>query len=76
MQIAKWGNSYAVRIPKDVMKSLGLKEGDDIELRAAPGGGFEVVPDQRKQAALDRLKALRIQLPTNWKFDREEANER
>ncbi len=76
MQIAKWGNSYAVRIPKDLMRSLNLKEGDDIELRPAAEGGFEILPDQRKKAALERLKALRIKLPEDWKFDREEANER
>lgn len=76
MQIAKWGNSFAVRIPKDVMRSLNLREGDNIELRAAADGCLEILPDQRKQAALERLKALRIKLPEDWKFDREEANER
>ncbi len=76
MQIAKWGNSFAVRIPKDVMRSLNLKEGDNIELRASAEGGFDILPDQRRQAALERLKALRIKLPEDWKFDREEANER
>ncbi len=32
MQVSKWGNSLAVRLPAVVIEALGLKEGDDIEL--------------------------------------------
>lgn len=32
-QIKKWGNSNAVRIPKDLLDTLGLKENDKIEIR-------------------------------------------
>lgn len=32
VKIAKWGNSSAVRIPKQVMEKAGLKEGDEIEV--------------------------------------------
>ncbi|MEQ9564472.1 MAG: AbrB/MazE/SpoVT family DNA-binding domain-containing protein, partial [Pseudomonadales bacterium] len=28
MQVAKWGNSLAVRLPADLVRELGLKEGD------------------------------------------------
>ena len=28
MQVAKWGNSLAVRLPASVVDALGLKEGD------------------------------------------------
>lgn len=35
MQIAMWGNSLVVRIPADVARELGLKEGDDVTIRAA-----------------------------------------
>jgi antitoxin MazE len=34
MQVAKWGNSLAIRLPRSVVKVLGLKEGDSIELPA------------------------------------------
>ena len=27
MQVAKWGNSLAVRLPADLVRELGLKEG-------------------------------------------------
>ena len=32
MQVAKWGNSLAVRLPADLVRELGLKEGDQIDL--------------------------------------------
>ena len=35
MQISKWGNSLAVRLPSEVVKALNLKEGDQIEIRIA-----------------------------------------
>ena len=35
MQIAKWGNSLAVRIPAAVVDALALREGDDIEIHVA-----------------------------------------
>ena len=30
--LAKWGNSLAVRLPKDVAASIGLREGAALEL--------------------------------------------
>lgn len=30
MQVAKWGNSLAVRLPTAVVEALDLKEGDQI----------------------------------------------
>ena len=76
MQIARWGNSCAVRIPVDVMTTLGLKVGDNIKLRPAADGFIDVVPDDRKRAALARIRAMRVPLPADYKFDREEANAR
>jgi antitoxin MazE len=32
MQVSKWGNSLAVRLPASVVEILDLKEGDDIEI--------------------------------------------
>ncbi len=36
-QMAKWGNSLAVRIPKDVAEQARLKEGDAVVIKAAKG---------------------------------------
>ena len=35
MQVSKWGNSLAVRLPATVVDALGLKEGDQIEIQVA-----------------------------------------
>ena len=31
MQVTRWGNSLAIRLPAAVVEALSLKEGDDIE---------------------------------------------
>jgi antitoxin component of MazEF toxin-antitoxin module len=49
MQVAKWGNSLAVRLPSAVVEALGLKEGDDIEIRIAGNREFEVARDRSKE---------------------------
>ena len=42
MQVAKWGNSLAIRLPAAVVDALDLKEGDQIEIRVAGAREFEV----------------------------------
>jgi len=76
MQVSKWGNSLAVRLPAAVVEALKLKEGDEIEIRIARERVFEVRRDQRKSKALERLRKLRRPLPAGFVFDREEANTR
>src|SRR5437764_15360589 len=76
MQVSKWGNSLAVRLPRAVVDALDLKEGDQIEIRIARERVFEVSRDQSKPQALARLRKLRRPLPPGFVFDREEANAR
>jgi antitoxin MazE len=76
MQVAKWGNSLAVRLPSAVVKALKLKEGDQIEIRIAGGRDFEIQRDRSKENALARLREMRRSLPAGFSFSREEANER
>ena len=74
MQIGKWGNSLAVRLPKDVIAKHNLKEGDSIDVEVL-NRALELSLMTREQA-LEKIKALRRPLPPDWKFDREEANAR
>ncbi|MBV6416844.1 MAG: hypothetical protein CMLOHMNK_01459 [Steroidobacteraceae bacterium] len=76
MQVSKWGNSLAIRLPAAVVEALGLKEGDQIEIHAAGRRAFEIdrVPGNRELLA--RLRKFRGRLPSDFKFDRLEANER
>jgi antitoxin MazE len=76
MQVSKWGNSLAVRLPAVVVKMLELKEGDQIEVRVAGTRQFEIERDRTREQALEGLRRLRWKLPAGFKFDRVEANER
>jgi antitoxin MazE len=76
MQVAKWGNSLAVRLPAAVVEALRLKEGDQIEIRIAGERIFEVSRDSSRKDALATLRKLRRPLPPGFKFDRGEANAR
>ena len=76
MRVAKWGNSLAIRIPAEVVEVLELKEGDEVEVRVAGARSFDVDRDRRRERAMERIRAARWKLPPDWKFDRDEANER
>jgi antitoxin MazE len=76
MQVSKWGNSLAIRLPAAVVAALGLKEGDDIEIRVAGSRELEVSRDESRQLALDTLRKLSRPLPAGFVFDREETHER
>lgn len=76
MQVSKWGNSLAVRLPRALVEALKLKEGDDIEITVAGTRQFVVSNDRKREEALKKLRALRRPLPPGFKFDREEANAR
>jgi antitoxin MazE len=76
MQVGKWGNSLAVRLPAAVVDALGLQEGDEIEIEIAGGRHFAVSRDRSRERALERLKALQRPLPAGFRFSRDDANER
>jgi antitoxin MazE len=76
VQVSKWGNSLAIRLPAAVVEALDLEEGDRIEIRIAGDRLFEVSRDQSRQRALARLRGLRRPLPAGFVFDRIEANAR
>ena len=76
MQIAKWGNSLAVRIPAAVVGALSLKEGDDVEIHVAGKRVFTLDKTPSLDERLIRLRRLRRRMPKDFHFDRTEANER
>ncbi len=76
MQVAKWGNSLAIRIPSSVVDALDLKEGDDISVRISNDRAFEIERDDRRLKALEKIKSFGVKLPVDWKFDRNDANAR
>ncbi len=76
MQVAKWGNSLAVRLPASVVQALNLKEGEEIDLHIAGERSFEVAKQANAKELLARLRGLRGRLPADFYFDRLEANAR
>jgi antitoxin MazE len=76
MQVAKWGNSLAIRLPAVVVEALGLKEGDEIDIAVAGTREIDVTKQPSRKELIERLKQFEGRLPADFKFDRDEANER
>ena len=76
MQVAKWGNSLAVRLPSAVVEALELKAGDSIEIQIAGDRALEVSRAPSRADLLARLRKYRGRLPPGFRFDRLEAHER
>ena len=76
MQVAKWGNSLAVRLPSAVVEALDLKAGDEIQIHAIGPRVFEVSREPSRKELLERLKTFEGRFPASFKFDRDEANAR
>lgn len=75
MQISKWGNSLAVRLPMDLVRRLDLKEGDRIDI-VADDANLKVQRQPRAEEVLQRLRRLRGKLPAADRLSREAAHER
>ena len=74
MQVSKWGNSFAIRLPAAVVEALKLNEGDDIEVIIADERVFQIRRKPGKETFLARLRQYRGKLPADFKFDRDDAN--
>jgi antitoxin MazE len=57
LQIAKWGNSLAVRIPADYVRKIGMKEGDHLVAQVGADGALNLrLPAQwSRQAFAEEL---------------------
>jgi antitoxin MazE len=76
MQVAKWGNSLAVRIPAAVVEALELREGEEIEIHVADARSLGIARKPGREELLQRLRAFRGRLPADFRFDREEVHGR
>lgn len=76
MQVSRWGNSLAIRLPAAVVEALGLREGDDVVLHAVGKRALEIEKTPGAPQLLARLRKFRGRLPKDFRFDRLEANER
>ena len=76
MQVSKWGNSLAVRLPAAVVEAMTLNEGDEVEILIAGKRTFEIKKRPGARELLLRLRRFRGRIPADFKFDRLEAHER
>ncbi len=83
MQIKRIGEGLAVVLPPELVETLGLKEGDEVEVRpVAKPAASEIghirhtAPDLPADELFARMLKHRGSLPADYKFDREELYER
>lgn len=65
LQVSRWGNSLAVRLPVECTRATGLKEGDSVEASITPTGEITLVPERMfdKAAFLARIAKLHASMP-------------
>ncbi|PIP38512.1 MAG: AbrB family transcriptional regulator [Desulfobacterales bacterium CG23_combo_of_CG06-09_8_20_14_all_51_8] len=76
MQVSKWGNSLAIRLPAAVVEALALREGDDITVVIADERIFQIKKRPGREEVLAKLRRFRGKLPDDFTFDRDDANAR
>lgn len=64
LQVARWGNSLALRIPAEIVRRLGLHDGSTVEAAFTVDGSLSIRPAQwdRKAFALE-LNEARSAMP-------------
>ena len=75
MQVARWGNSLAIRLPKKLVEEMGLEVGDRVELRPL-NEGLGVLRAPTPEETLKALRRFRGRLPATEGSSRDEANAR
>ena len=76
LQVKQWGNSKAIRLPKDFTDSMNLDMGDFLELEKISNNTIKVIvvpnkPKKRKRLTLDERLAMTSskQLPVIQEWD-------
>jgi antitoxin MazE len=76
MKLAKWGNSYAIRIPAELMKKMNMVPDEEFQFRQTGEHSFEISRDRRREEAIEAIRRLARPLPPGYKFNREEIHDR
>ena len=65
LQLAKWGNSLAIRLPVECIKAAGLREGDTVDAEVSAIGEIKLTPAHTfdKAAFMKRLHKLHATMP-------------
>jgi antitoxin MazE len=63
MKVEKWGNELAIRLSAEVLEFMGLKEGDDVDIRIAGTDTFDIeriLGSERIRARLRKVDRLGV----------------
>jgi antitoxin MazE len=64
LQLTKWGNSLALRIPADIARQLGVAEGDRLDAQLTVDGGLTLRASTWRRAEFAaELEASRAAMP-------------
>lgn len=64
LRIAKWGKGLAIRLPPDLVRRFGWREGDCVEARLTTDGALTIRPvGWSRQSCAAELEAAREALP-------------
>jgi antitoxin MazE len=68
VELVKWGNSHAVRIPKVVLDRVDIHEGDELEVRIENGGiALQLAtPKLRLRDLVKRIKPDNLHGELDW----------
>lgn len=64
LQLSKWGNSLAMRIPSEIVRRLGLRDGDSVDAQLTVDGALTIRPaGWSRRAFATELDTARAALP-------------
>ena len=64
LQVSKWGNSLAMRLPAEVVRRFGLREGDRVDAQFTVDGALTIRPaGWSRRAFAAELGAARAAMP-------------
>ena len=76
MKVFRWGDDLAVELPKALVEKMGLVEGDELEIVDVIERTLAVRKVDRRAEFLKNMRRFAWSAPADYKFDRDEANER
>ncbi|MFT3756227.1 MAG: AbrB/MazE/SpoVT family DNA-binding domain-containing protein [Pseudoxanthomonas sp.] len=65
INVGKWGNSMAIRLPAETVRAARLREGEPVEVSVTPAGEIHIVPLHAfdKAAFLAKAGKIRQSMP-------------
>jgi len=69
VQLVKWGNSHAVRLPKSIIEEAEIKEGEELEMVVLGQGRIEISRAKEPltlQRLVDAITADNCHDETSW----------